>query len=81
MRYAMEIFQMKRFIIKWDRLKEDELKLAIMVIFLMYSLLHDASNNLFYSINDGDVIWARCESSVSAVNWNWNDQHLYRCSL
>jgi hypothetical protein len=56
MRYAMAILQMKWFVIKQDRLKEDEMKLAIMMIFFMYGLLYDASNSLFYSIDDSDVI-------------------------
>lgn len=81
MGYAMEIFQIKCFIIKRDRLKKDDMKLAIMAIFFMYDLLYDASNSLFYSIDDGDIIWPRYESSVFAIKWNWNDQHCSRCSL
>jgi hypothetical protein len=56
MRYGMEIFQIKCFVIEQNRLKKDDMKLAIMVIFCMYDLFYDASNSLFYSINDGDVI-------------------------
>jgi hypothetical protein len=47
-----------------------------MMIFFMYGLLYDASNSLFYSIDDSDVIWARYESSVFAIKWNWNEQHV-----
>jgi hypothetical protein len=47
-----------------------------MMIFSMYGLLCDASNSLFYSIDDSEVIWARYESSVSAIKWNWNEHVL-----
>jgi hypothetical protein len=52
----MAVFQLKWFVIKRDRLKEDKIKLSTMMIFSMYGLLCDASNSLFYSIDDSEVI-------------------------
>lgn len=66
---------------KTRQTEKDDMKLAIMAIFFIYGLLYDASNILFYSINDGNVIWVRYVSSISAVKWKWNDQDCFGYSL